>query len=305
MPFLNLRLATCWLLLLLLGVGTGLAAKPRPKKDEPKSKLLVLGHAGSGFFTPINPFNPLPPSSLRGVLSALDRGADGVEIDLQLSKDSVVMLYHDLKLESITTGTGCVAQHPAAYLTALRYSRGWPYDWFQHEKPVTLDTLLAHLNRRGHFPILHLDLHEEDPCASAADTYDHTPELVRQLMRSLRRAHVPTDCLLLISNKPSVLRQVRKAWPALPVAFDVTTDDFATNLRKAQTEKVTTLVVSGDKTTPEEVAQAKAVGVGVMLFGGRSGKDIKRLLACRPAGIQADNVKRLLALRRRGVAGTQ
>jgi len=303
----NFRLLAAVLLVLgSAGLRPACAAPgPKPKSGLSNKGLMILGHAGSGFFTPINPFNPLPPSSLRGVLNALDRGADGVEVDLQLSKDSVVMLYHDPKLESITTGTGCVAQHTAAELTALRYHRGWPYDWFQHERPVTFDTLLARLNRRPTFPILHLDLHEEDPCAAPQDTYDRTPELVRELLRSLRRAHVAPERLLLISNKASVLRQVRRAWPALPVAFDVTSDDFATNLRKAVAEKVPTLVVSGDNTTPADVEQARAAGVAVVLFGGRSGKDIRKLLACKPQGIQSDNVKRLLALRRHGEPGTK
>ena len=296
-----MRGVTICLLLLALTAPVRL---PAALSSVPGRKLLVLGHAGSGFFTLINPFNPLPPSSLRGVLRALDRGADGVEIDLQLSKDSVVVLYHDERLQSITTGSGCVPQLPAAALTALRYRRGWPYDWLQHERPVTLDTLLARLNRRPDFPILHLDLHEENVCAPPSDTFDHTPEFVRQLVASLHRAHVPAARLLAISNKAGVLRQLRAAWPTLPLAFDVT-GDFATSLRLAQSLRIPTLVASGDRTTPEQVAQARAAGVAVVLFGGRSGKDIKRLLASRPDGVQADNVKRLLAMRRRGEPNAQ
>ena len=59
---------------------------------------LVIGHAGSGFLTPLNPFNPLPPSSRASIRQALARGADGVEVDVQLSQDSVLLLYHDEKL---------------------------------------------------------------------------------------------------------------------------------------------------------------------------------------------------------------
>lgn len=296
MPF---RLLLQWALLLSAPFAPLAAPEPGKPAPVPCQKLLVLGHAGSGFFTPISPFNPLPPSSLRGVLHALDRGADGVEIDLQLSRDSTVMLYHDQRLESITTGSGCVAQHSAAELTALRYRKGWPYDWFQHERPVTLDTVLARLNRRSSFPVLHLDLQEENPCAPPGDTFDHTPKLVRQLVGSLRRAHVPAARLLAISNKAGVLKQLRAAWPALPLAFDVT-DDFAGALRQAQALHVPTLVASGDRTTPAEVAQARAVGVRVILFGGRSGKDIRRILKAEPDGIQVDNMGRLLAIRRRG-----
>ena len=111
--------------MLLVLPGLGGLHRPRPVANP---NLVVLGHAGSGFFTPISPFNFRPPSSWRGIRRALRAGADGVEIDLQLSQDSVVMLYHDQKLENGSTGQGCVSQHPAAELTQLRYRGGLPYD---------------------------------------------------------------------------------------------------------------------------------------------------------------------------------
>ncbi|UOQ72129.1 glycerophosphodiester phosphodiesterase [Hymenobacter cellulosilyticus] len=109
----------------------------------------------------------MPPSSLRSELKALRDGAEGLEIDLQLSQDSVPVLYHDTTLDTMTkTGKGCTNEYSAAELTHLQFRGGWPYDWFQHERLVTLDTLLARLARRPQFPYLHLDLHESLPCLS-------------------------------------------------------------------------------------------------------------------------------------------
>ena len=98
---------------LLLFASPNLASRPLPTPG-PTPKLVVLGHAGSGFYTPISPFNFRPPSSWRGIRRALLRGADGVEIDLQMSRDSVVILYHDQRLQDGTTGTGCVSERTAA-----------------------------------------------------------------------------------------------------------------------------------------------------------------------------------------------
>jgi glycerophosphoryl diester phosphodiesterase len=264
----------------------------------PAAKLVVLGHAGSGFFTPINPFNFRPPSSWRGVQHALGLGADGVEIDLQLSQDSVVMLYHDPTLENMSTGAGCISQHPAAEVTQLRYRGGWPYDWLQRERPITFDTLLARLSRRPAFPRLHLDLHEDDPCLAPGQPR-RTPALLRQIAAALRRYRVPVANVLLVTQDASTVRQARSFLPGVAVGLEIASDEFAAGLRLAQAEKAHAVVLDAARVTPAQTAQARAAGMAVAVFGGRSGKAIKRILAARPDEIEADNVKRLLILQGR------
>ena len=263
-------------------------------------KIVVLGHAGSGFFTPISPFNFRPPSSWRGMRRALLRGADGIEIDLQLSQDSVPMLYHDPRLENSSTGHGCVSQHPAAELTRLRYRGGWPYDWIQKERPITFDTALARLSRRPTFPSLHLDLHEDDPCLPAGRQHERVPALIRQIAASLAHYRVPPEKVLLVTQESSTVRLARTLLPGVRVGLEIVSDEFAFGLRLAKTEKVRTVVLDADRVTPEQSAQAHAAGLTVVVFGGRSAKDIRRVLATQPDEIEADNVKRLLILQGRG-----
>ena len=282
---------------LLLLSGRPLLGGPGPQPKTPK--LLVLGHAGSGFFTPISPFNFRPPSSWLGVRHALHLGADGVEVDIQLSQDSVPVLYHDPKLESRSNGQGCVSQLPAAELLQLRYRGGWPYDWFQHEQPITFDTLLARLSRRPTFPHLHLDLHESDACAPAGHDMDRSPILMRQLARSLRRYHVPFEKVLLVTMELPTVRLVRAYMPGLPIGLEITTEDFNTGLRTARTEKVRAIVLDADRVTPTQTAQVHAAGLAVVIFGGRSAKNIRQVLASEPDEIEVDNVKRLLIMQKR------
>ena len=270
-------------------------------KLTPNSKLVVLGHAGSGFFTPINPFNFRPPSSWRGVHHALRIGADGVEIDLQMSQDSVVMLYHDQKLENSSTGSGCLSQHTAAELTQLHYRGGWPYDWFQKERPVTFDTALARLSRRPSFPVLHLDLHEDDQCLPVGRQHDQVPLLIRQIARSLCRYQVPPEKILLITKEGSTVRLAQAILPAgVRIGLEIASDEFAFGLRVAKTEKLHTVVLDADRVTPEQSTQAHASGLTVVVFGGRSSNDIRRVLATQPDEIEVDNPKRLLILQGRG-----
>ncbi len=284
-------------LALFVAFQLGACTAAKPVADP---KLLVLGHAGSGFFTPISPFNFRPPSSWRGIRRALLRGADGVEIDLQLSRDSVVMLYHDQKLDNSSTGTGCVSERTAAELTQLRYRGGWPYDWIQKERPITFDTALARFGRRSNFPNIHLDLHEDDQCLPAGRQHERVPLLIRQLARSLARYRVPPEKVLLVTQEPGTVRLARALLPGVRIGLEIASEEFAFGLKVAQTERVRTVVLDADRVTPAQTAQAHAAGLRVVVFGGRSGKDLRRILATQPDEIEVDNVKRLLILQGRG-----
>ncbi|OUJ74748.1 hypothetical protein BXP70_08295 [Hymenobacter crusticola] len=255
--------------------------------------ITVIGHAGSGFFTPLNPFNPLPPSSLAGLQRALARGADGVEIDVRLSRDSVPFIYHDPTLNSMSTGEGCVSQYTAAELETLAYRGGLVYDLFHDEHLMRLQTVLEALPHGPNAPIIHLDLHEDDNCA-AATSPSRSPVLVRALARLLRTSSLPPERLLILSMNKKTVVALRQQLPAVPLGLEIT-KDFEKGLQTAIQQKVQAVVVSKDVITPERSGRARAAGFQVIVFGGRSPKAVARLVSCRPDAIEVDNVPELLA----------
>ncbi|QJX48640.1 hypothetical protein HMJ29_17630 [Hymenobacter taeanensis] len=252
---------------------------------------VVLGHAGSGFFTPFLPFNPLPPSSLRSINRALRHKAAGVEVDVRLSQDGVPVLYHDHTLGSMTDGQGCVSQTSAAALQRQQYRGGWPYDWFQREKISTFETLLGQLAQRPVFPYLHLDLHEDDAC-SANDT-TRSRLLARQLVTLLGQYQVPPERVLILTNRPATLAYFRRLHPSVPLGLEFT-DEFEQGMAALATTDVQAVVLHKDDVTPERVARLHQTGHQVVVFGGRSGKAITRVVAAHPDAYEVDNVRRLL-----------
>jgi glycerophosphoryl diester phosphodiesterase len=72
---------------------------------------LILGHRGSPTRAPEN--------SLRSLALALEEGADGVEVDVQLSADGVPVLIHDPTLERTGHGQGRVGALPWSELARL------------------------------------------------------------------------------------------------------------------------------------------------------------------------------------------
>ncbi len=66
---------------------------------------------------------------------AWEQGADGVELDVHLSRDGQIVVFHDAYLERLTEGEGRVADHDAAALSRLPFRRF--HDW----KAIHIPTL--------------------------------------------------------------------------------------------------------------------------------------------------------------------
>lgn len=64
-----------------------------------------------------------PENSIAGAAAAIENGY-GIEIDLQMSKDGVPMVFHDYSLERLTDEVGAVAQRTAAELGTMRLKHG-------------------------------------------------------------------------------------------------------------------------------------------------------------------------------------
>jgi len=65
-----------------------------------------------------------PENTLAAFRAAIEVGADGIELDVQLSKDGHVVVIHDEKLDRTTNGSGPVADHTLAELSELD-AGGW------------------------------------------------------------------------------------------------------------------------------------------------------------------------------------
>jgi glycerophosphoryl diester phosphodiesterase len=64
----------------------------------------------------------------QSVAAALDAGAQRVEIDLQLSQDGILMVFHDWTLDCRTEGNGQTRAHTAAQLQQLDIGYGYTAD---------------------------------------------------------------------------------------------------------------------------------------------------------------------------------
>ena len=79
------------------------------------SKVMILGHSGIG----VN--YKMPRNTYESIAPLIGIGADGSEIDVQMTKDSVLVLYHDRTLNASTSCTGRINEYTWEEIKACKY----------------------------------------------------------------------------------------------------------------------------------------------------------------------------------------
>ena len=99
----------------------------------------VYAHRGASGYAPEN--------TLRAFALAADMGADGVELDVQRTRDGVLVVFHDETVDRVTHGHGRIADMTLAELRQLRVDR--PFPEITDEVIPTLEEVYTLLHDRG------------------------------------------------------------------------------------------------------------------------------------------------------------
>jgi glycerophosphoryl diester phosphodiesterase len=84
--------------------------------DFPDSKVMVVAHRGD--------WREAPENSVWAVKKAIEKGVDMAEIDLAMTKDSVLILMHDNTIDRTTTGKGKPSDFTLAEIKKLHLRDG-------------------------------------------------------------------------------------------------------------------------------------------------------------------------------------
>lgn len=158
---------------------------------------LLVGHRGAMAVAPEN--------TLLSFEKGLAGGADIVELDVQLTADNQVIVFHDIRLQQKTSATGMIHEHTAAFLQTL--------DVGSHFDPVfagltmpMLDEVLAWA--KGKICLM-IEL-KHGPYFS--------PNLDIETV-SLIQAHEMVDEVILISPDQFALQRVKALEPSITTSF--------------------------------------------------------------------------------------
>jgi len=146
-----------------------------------------------------------PENTLAAFLLAAELGADGIELDVQLSKDGEVVVIHDFVLETTTNGQGPVRDRTLAELKEL--DAGSSYDpVFAGQRIPTLQEVIEAVGR-------HLLLNIELKIKSWREN-----ALAQAVVHIVEEHHL-LDRVIVSSFNPLALRQVRNLNPWIPLGL--------------------------------------------------------------------------------------
>jgi glycerophosphoryl diester phosphodiesterase len=81
-------------------------------------KTLIQAHRGAPTCRPEN--------TLEAFSAAIEQGADGIELDVHLTKDGHIVVAHDERLERVSDGTGYINDHTLEELKSLNFGKLLP-----------------------------------------------------------------------------------------------------------------------------------------------------------------------------------
>ena len=232
------------------------------------SRPLVFAHRGGGGLAPEN--------TMAAFDNGLSLGADGLELDVHLSRDGRVVVHHDRTLDRTTRLRGPIAARTAAELDA-----------------AAVPTLAAVLARHHTRVIVELKVNSVDMARAAVDVVKSAGALDRvcfgsfglRVLRAVRRLE-PSAATS--ASREEVRWVLYRSWCRWPVA--------STRYRGYQVPEWagTTRVVS-----PRFVADAHRAGLGVQVWTVDDEETARRLLDYGVDALITDRPDRIVPLVRR------
>lgn len=81
-------------------------------------RTLIWAHRGASGYAPEN--------SMQAFEKAIEMGADGIELDVQLTKDGELVIIHDVTIDRVSDGSGWVRDMTYAKLSKYNYNKTYP-----------------------------------------------------------------------------------------------------------------------------------------------------------------------------------
>ncbi|MBM4466470.1 MAG: glycerophosphodiester phosphodiesterase [Chloroflexi bacterium] len=172
-------------------------SKIRQTPELYQSKVLNFAHRGASRHAPEN--------TLAAFRLAREMGADGVELDVQASRDGEAVVIHDFTVDRTTNGQGRVKDKTLAKLRELD-AGSWFDARFAGQRIPTLEEVILEV---GHQLLLNIELK-----ARAFGSADLVAEVVR-----LIEDHNLVHRVIVSSFNPLALRRVKKLNPRIPTGL--------------------------------------------------------------------------------------
>lgn len=242
-------------------------------------RIISQGHGGMGIYY------TYPLDSPASILMCLNSGADGSEMDVQMTRDSVLVAYHASDLSEATDMSGLVIEHSWAEIAQAHFT-GVPYT---DHHILRIEDLFSHLDDpRAHICTFDIKLHVDGlPDERYMDRF------AEAIIRLLDRFNV-TDKVHLESQHIYMLAALKVRRPELKLFYYPTS--FDEGLATAAGMGLLGLTTDIHLINSDQVATAHAHHLWVALWNVKTKEENREAIRMNPEIIQSDRVDHLVGL---------
>lgn len=241
------------------------------------NNVSVLGHGGMGIG------HTYPMNSYESILNCLSLGADGTELDVQMTKDSVLVAFHDVSLEHSTNISGQIFNKTWNEISNAIY-KDTPYTNY---KLITLDELFSNIANQTEYTFF-LDCKNFNPDTSSSylNTFNNA------LIRIIDKHNLANNVYIEFKRK-DLIKSLKIKRPGLKI-FVYSDYDLALEIvNEFQLQGIT---ISVDRISKEQVLEAHSKGIMVAVFNTHSHSRNIEAIEKNVDFIQSDKVKHLIKL---------
>ncbi len=160
-------------------------------------ETLVFGHRGAMACAPMN--------TLASFQLAYEQGADGVELDVHLSRDRQLIVLHDFSVDATTEAQGAAADFTLAELKELD-AGSWYSSSYALERIPTLDEVFDHFGDK-----LLVNVEVKSRFSDHATLVESVAECIRRRQMAKRT--------IVSSFDPQLLQHFRAVFPEVMIGF--------------------------------------------------------------------------------------
>ena len=242
-------------------------------------KIIAQGHGGMGIFS------TYPLDSPAGILSCLNSGADGSEMDVQMTSDSVLVAYHSADLSESTDMNGAIVDHTWAEVQLARFI-GVPYT--EHHL-MRLDDLFGNLSDPRTF-ICTFDIKIHD---NSLPDEVYMDRVAAAIIRLLDRFGI-ADRVHLESQQTYMLAALQARRPGLKLFYYP--PSFEEGLVTALQMGLYGLTMDHNKISAAQIIAAHEHNLWVALWNVQSKGENREAIEKNPEIIQSDRIDHLVGL---------
>jgi glycerophosphoryl diester phosphodiesterase len=243
------------------------------------NRIECLGHGGMGIKS------TYPMDSYESIQRCLNLGADGTDIDVQMTDDSVLILFHDQYLSEMTNLTGLVNslkwdEVSEAYYTMTPYLN-YPV--------ISVEQLFA-----GIYNINEYTFTFDCKLYPVTEGINYYEQYCNALIRIIDQFGLKPGKICIESQNTEFLQLLKHRRPELRLF--IYPDSFEEGLEKALELDLSGITISTRNVTREQIALAHSHNLMVATWNVHSAEDNKKAIRKNPDFIQTDELKNLIRL---------